>query len=85
MKKIFLAVLALTSLSGCMTARWVTARTWVGGDTLYVAYTEYQKVFLSQSFEAKVLHCNRQADNALMCTDETQLNTMLNAGSASAK
>ncbi len=85
MKKMMLAAMALASLSGCMTARFVTARTWVGSDTLYIAYTEWNKVFLSQTFEAKVIHCNRQPNNALMCTDEVQLNQLLNAGSATAK
>jgi hypothetical protein len=85
MKKLLIAALALSAFSGCVTARFVTARTWVGNDTLYVAYTEYQRIIISETFEAKLLRCNRQPDNALTCGPEDQVNTLLNAGSATAK
>lgn len=85
MKKLIISALAFASLTGCVTARFVTARTWVGGDTLYVAYTEYEKVFISESFEAKLLRCNRQPDNALVCSPEDQVNALLNKGSSTAK
>lgn len=85
MRKLLLAGLALMSLSGCMTSRFVTSRLWVGGDTQYVAYTEWNKSLFTQSFEAKLLRCNRQADNALTCSDEAQVNSLLNAGSATSR
>lgn len=85
MKKLIVSALALAALSGCGTARFVTARTWVGGDTLYVAYTEHEKQIFSQTFEAKVLRCNRQPDNGLACTEEAQLNQLLNMGSSTSK
>ncbi|MBL9039339.1 MAG: hypothetical protein JNG84_12545, partial [Archangium sp.] len=81
-KTLIIAALALSSLSGCVTMRFVTARTWVGSDTLYVAYTEYEKVVFSESFEAKLLRCNRQPDNALACTPEEQVNQLLNEGNS---
>lgn len=88
MKKLILAGMAMVSvaaLSGCSTARFVTARSWVGGDTLYVAYTQFDQQILTSSFEAKVLRCNRQADNSLTCADEADLNALLNKDSATAK
>lgn len=84
MKKLLIAGMALASLSGCMTSRFVTARTWVGSDTLYVAYTEWTKQVFSQTFEAKLLRCNRTPENALTCVDEQQVNTLLNQGSSTA-
>jgi hypothetical protein len=85
MKRLILIGLSMLSLSGCLTARFVTAETWAGGDTLYVAYTEMDKKILSETFEAKVLRCKREADNSLKCTEETQVNTLLNKDSATAK
>ncbi len=85
MKKLATIALMFTTLSGCATARFVTARTWVGADTLYVAYTEYEKRIFTETFEAKLLRCNRQPDNALQCTPEEQVNALLNAGSSSKK
>ena len=82
MKKILISALAFTALSGCMTARWVTAKTWVGNDTLYVAYTEWNRVFLAQSYEAKLLRCNRTPDNVLACQAEEQVNALLNDGNS---
>lgn len=84
MKKLLIACGALVAMSGCLNAKFVTARTWVGGDTLYVAYTDYNKTLFSSTYDAKVLRCNRQANNALQCSDEQQLNTLLNAGSSTA-
>lgn len=85
MKNAILCGLFLASLSGCGTARFVTARTWVGGEKLYVAYTQRDFNPFSSTFEAKVLRCDRQPDNRLACGDEAQLNGLLNAGSATRK
>ena len=84
MKRLLLAAGALLALSGCVNAKFVTARTWVGGDTLYVAYTDWNKGVFSNTYDAKVLRCNRQPNNALTCTDEAQLNAMLNEGNTDA-
>jgi hypothetical protein len=84
MKKILIACGALFAFSGCVNAKYVTARTWVGGDTLYVAYTDYNKKVFSSTYEAKVIRCNRQPSNALQCVDEAQLNALLNEGNTDA-
>lgn len=85
MKKLLLMSLVAVGVSGCAQARFVTAQTWVGSDTLYVAHTEWEKKLFSQTYEAKLLRCNRQADNALTCVDEEQVNRLLNEGSSTAK
>jgi hypothetical protein len=83
MRKAFTLLLAAFALAGCtQTTRFVTARTWLGDDTLYVAYTQWDKGFMTSSYTAKVLRCNRQPDNGLQCVDEEQLNQLLNEGSA---
>jgi hypothetical protein len=84
MKKLLIACGALIAMSGCVNAKFVTARTWVGGDTLYVAYTDYNKGIFTSTFDAKVLRCNRQQNNALQCVDEQELNALLNEGNAAA-
>ncbi|MEW6429956.1 MAG: hypothetical protein AB1730_00500 [Myxococcota bacterium] len=84
MKKLILAAGAFLALSGCVNAKFVTARTWVGGDTLYVAYTDYNKTVFSSTYDARVLRCNRQPSNALQCVDEQQLTALLNEGSSTA-
>lgn len=84
MKKIFFGVMAFSALSGCMNMKFVTARTWVGGDTMYVAYTDYNKMLFSSTTDARVLRCNRTASNVLACADEKQLGDLLNAGSSTA-
>lgn len=84
MKKVIFAAGALLALSGCVNAKFVTARTWVGGDTLYVAYTDYNKTVFSSTYDARVLRCNRQPSNALQCVDEQQLNALLNEGNTDA-
>lgn len=85
MKNIVTAALVLVAFGGCVNQRFVTARTWMGTDRLYVAYTEYEKKFLSESFEAKVLRCDRASNNQLQCNEEQQLNQVLNEGSSTAK
>ncbi len=81
MKKTLFGLLALVAVSGCMNIKFVTARTWVGGDTLYVAYTDYNKVIFSSTYDAKVLKCLRAQNNAMACSPEEQINKLLNEGS----
>lgn len=86
MKKLLIATgAAVIFSSGCMTARFVTTQTWVGNETLFVAYTEWNEQLLSNSFESKILRCVRQEDNALKCEDEKEVNDLLNEGSSTKK
>jgi hypothetical protein len=85
MKKLLLIGCSAFLFSGCMTSRFVTTQTWVGDETLYVAYTQYDDQIITQSFESKVLRCVRESDNKLKCGDENELNALLNKGSATAK
>jgi hypothetical protein len=78
MQSASLLLLAAT-VSGCSsTKRFVTTKTWFGGDTLFVAYTEQKTGFMSSSFEAKVLSCKRGTDNGLVCSDQAEINRFLN-------
>lgn len=81
MKKILIAAVALMGLAGCSTTRFVTTQTWVGADTLYVAYTEYTQMIFSSTFDAKVMKCLRAQSNAMACSPEDQINKLLNEGS----
>lgn len=85
MKKLFLMTVAAVALSGCSTTRFVTAQTWMGGDTLYVAYTEWNKTLFTSTYEAKLLRCNRAQDNGMTCVDEQQVNALLNEGNSAAR
>ena len=81
MKKVLFGLAALMAMSGCMTIRYPTAGTWIGGDTLYKVYTEQTiGLFGTTGFDAKVLKCVRGANNALACAEETQVNKLLNEG-----
>ena len=73
--KLLLAVPAIALLStGCApTMRMVTATHWTNGDTMYMAYAEK----VGMDITPKIQKCARQSDNKLACSDQAQINPLL--------
>lgn len=74
--KMTMALLGLSLLSACgSTVRAVThvsAWSTPKGDYLYVAYAENSDV-------SKIRKCNVNADNTITCTEQEEVNKLLNA------
>lgn len=76
---LLLALLAGSVLTGCsQTARYVTNRTWLGRDELFVSTSEFTGSLISKSWQAKVISCKHQPDNSLTCVEQAELNQYLN-------
>lgn len=82
LNKLLLGCLAAGALAGCATnAKFVTTIHELNDKTFYVAYTDYTKSMmgLKTSYTAAVRKCDRQPDKSVTCTEQTALNSLLNA------
>ena len=82
--KLIAAGLLFGTLCGCSTnSKFVTAVYEYTDNDFYVAYTDFTESMmgLSSSFTAAVRKCSKQKDNAVVCTEQAELNKLLNAES----
>lgn len=80
--KTLLGALAATLLAGCsVNSKFVTTVHEYNDQTFYLAYTDFTKSMmgLSSSFTAHVRKCDRQPDRSVVCTEQEDLNKLLNA------
>lgn len=80
--KTMLGALAATLLTGCSAnSKFVTTVHEYNDQTFYLAYTDFTKSMmgLSSSFTAHVRKCDRQPDRSVVCTEQEDLNKLLNA------
>ena len=75
--------LGAAALAGCSSnSKFVTHIHEQNDNTFYLAYTDYTKSMLglSSSFTANVRKCDKQPDRSVVCTEQEELNHLLNAG-----
>ncbi len=82
LNKTLLGALAVLMLAGCSAnTKFVTTIHEYNDRTFYLAYTDFTKSMmgLSSSFTAHVRKCDRQPDKTVVCTEQEELNRLLNA------
>lgn len=80
--KLFICALSAAALAGCASStRFVTHIHEQSDSTFYLAYTDETKALLglSNSFTAHVRKCDKHADKTVTCTEQADLNRLLNA------
>jgi hypothetical protein len=80
--KLLVAAICAAALAGCSSqTRFVTHIHEESPSTFYLAYTDSTKSMmgLSSSFTAHVRKCDEQPDKTVTCTEQAELNRLLNA------